>query len=182
MKSICLETRRWLLISQQKALTSEETQKHLWCGCKFPVPDSILTWDLLTTTYPNNRAVCGNLCNSRWNQRKSRAACLGHFEWLDTYRTASSSPQMCGKILLGNGQILTWEQLQKSTTYLLFQCELALSSAANRFRYWKCCLERIHVLSCEKSGIIRAINPTSTAYIQLHPFASYDLKTKAAKR
>lgn len=66
-----LDTRRWLSISQQKALTSEKTQKHLWGRCRFQTPELILTCDLPTTTYPNNRAVCGNLCNSRWNQRRS---------------------------------------------------------------------------------------------------------------
>lgn len=51
----------------------------------FSFPEVILTWDLLTRTYPNNRAVCGYLCNSRWNQRKSSQAsgCMPRALWMD---------------------------------------------------------------------------------------------------
>lgn len=88
VKCVCLETGRWLLISQQEALTSEETQTHLWCRCRsFQIPiQPILTWDLLTTTYPNNRAVCGYLCNSRWDQRRSQASgCTSWPLWMTTH-------------------------------------------------------------------------------------------------
>ncbi len=123
-KCICLETRRWLLISPQKGLTSEETQKHLWCRCKFPIPEPILTWDLLTTTYPNNRAVSGNLYNSRWNQRSRQASGrTPRVLWMTThYRATSilpnSSHEGAHKVSHGSDQ---W-----STSFYLFGKILAL--------------------------------------------------------
>lgn len=150
MKSICLETRRWLLISQQKALTSEETQKHLWCRCKFPIPESILTWDLLTTTYPNNRAVCGNLCNSRWNHRKSSQAsgCVPRALWVTKHlqnRIQSPTNMSEAQRLRQNS---TWWTASlndpnpgaAATMYNVSTVsvwDLAVCSLLNCFKYWK---------------------------------------------
>lgn len=48
---------------KERALKSGETRKHL----VMQMPHAP-TW---AATYPNNRAVSGNLCNSRWNQMRS---------------------------------------------------------------------------------------------------------------
>lgn len=68
-----LETGRWLLISRQNPLTSEETREF---GMR--MQESNLSpyspGDRLSTTYPNNRAVGGDLCSSGWNQRSGQAS------------------------------------------------------------------------------------------------------------
>lgn len=153
-RSIGLETGRWLLISQQKALTSEETQKHLWCRCKFPISEPILTWDLLTTTYPNNRAVSGNLCNSRWNQRRSSQAsgCTPRPLWLHATKlhplqaTVHTETLTMWNMSPTSFHCFWWANLNPETAVLINT--VGVTDGGGRSSYWKASTSW-QVLSCK---------------------------------